>query len=41
MSRVGFASYWTQEFRPYLRGAAEQFAPGHESWTERWLRPSG
>ena len=37
ISRTGFMAYWTREFRPYLRGAAEQFAPGHESATERWL----
>jgi len=34
----GFLEYWTQEFRPYLRAAAEQFAPHHESLTERLLR---
>ena len=34
----GFAGYWQREFRPYLRGAAEQFAPGRESWTERMLK---
>ena len=37
IGRTGFLAYWTREFRPYLRGAAEQFAPGHESLTERWL----
>ena len=37
ISRTGLLAYWTREFRPYLRGAAEQFAPGHESLTERWL----
>ncbi|PWT98481.1 MAG: hypothetical protein C5B51_29250 [Terriglobia bacterium] len=36
--RTGFIDYWTREFRPYLRGAAQQFAPGHESLTERLLR---
>ncbi len=35
--RRGFSDYWRQEFRPYLRAAAEQFAPDHESLTERWL----
>jgi hypothetical protein len=35
---TGFAAYWAREFRPYLRGAAEQFAPGHESLTERLLK---
>ena len=37
IARTGFISYWTREFRPYLRAAAGQFAPGHESLTERWL----
>lgn len=37
MAQTGFLTYWTREFRPYLRGAAEQFAPGHESMTERLL----
>jgi len=35
---AGFQAYWTREFRPYLRGAAEQFARDHESLTERLLR---
>jgi hypothetical protein len=35
--RTGFLAYWSQEFRPYLRGAAEQFAPGKQSLTERFL----
>jgi hypothetical protein len=35
---TGFGVYWTREFRPYLRGAAEQFAREHESLTERLLR---
>ncbi|MDR3699553.1 MAG: hypothetical protein P4L56_07965 [Candidatus Sulfopaludibacter sp.] len=38
IARTGFLAYWTREFRPYLRGAAEQFAPGHESLTERLLQ---
>lgn len=38
ISRTGFLVYWKREFRPYLRAAAEQFAPGHESLTERLLR---
>ena len=38
ISRKGFLAYWTQEFRPYLRAAAEHFAPGHESATERLFR---
>jgi hypothetical protein len=38
ISRTGFIPYWTREFRPYLRAAATQFAPAHESLTERLLR---
>lgn len=38
MGKEGFVPYWTREFRPYLRGAAEQFAPEHASLTERLLR---
>jgi type VI protein secretion system component VasA len=38
MSRTGFLAYWRQEFRPYLRAAASQFAPDHPSLTERLLR---
>jgi hypothetical protein len=34
----GYAVYWAQEFRPYLRAAAEQFSPKHRSTTVRWLR---
>ena len=41
IAQTGFAAYWTREFRPYLRGAAEQFAPGHESLTERLLARRG
>jgi hypothetical protein len=37
ISATGFTAYWSQEFRPYLRAAAEQFAPGHQSLTERLL----
>ena len=37
IAETGFLAYWTREFRPYLRGAAEQFAPEHESLTERLL----
>jgi hypothetical protein len=40
ISRTGFFAYWSREFRPYLRGAAEQFAPAHESLTERLLSRS-
>ena len=38
ISRTGFVAYWTREFRPYLRGAALQFAPRHRTLTERLLR---
>ena len=37
IARTGFFDYWSREFRPYLKGAAEQFAPGHKSLTERLL----
>jgi len=37
IARTGFVDYWRKEFRPYLRAAAEQFAPDHSSLTERWL----
>lgn len=37
ISRTGFVAYWTREFRPYLRAAALQFAPHHETLTERLL----
>jgi hypothetical protein len=41
INRAGFLGYWKREFRPYLRAAAEQFAPEHESSTERILpKPS-
>ncbi len=36
--RRGYAAYWVEEFRPYLRAAAEQFSPKHRSLTGRWLR---
>jgi hypothetical protein len=39
--RAGFVEYWRQEFRPYLRGAAMQFAPDHPTLTEKWLKGSG
>jgi hypothetical protein len=38
ISRTGFFAYWKREFRPYLRAAALQFAPQHETLTERLLR---
>ena len=34
----GYAAYWADEFRPYLRAAAGQFSPKHRSLTGRWLR---
>ena len=37
ISAQGFAAYWAAEFRPYLRGAAEQFAPEKRTLTERLL----
>jgi hypothetical protein len=38
IAHTGFLAYWKREFRPYLRAAALQFAPTHESLTERLLR---
>jgi hypothetical protein len=38
IERTGFLAYWKREFRPYLRAAAEQFAPEHGSMTERLMR---
>jgi hypothetical protein len=35
ISRTGFFAYWSREFRPYLKGAAEQFHPKHKTLTER------
>jgi hypothetical protein len=35
---VGYLVYWTNEFRPYLRAAADQFSPAHQSLTERLLK---
>ncbi len=34
----GYAAYWAEEFRPYLRAAAGQFSPKHESLTDRLIR---
>jgi hypothetical protein len=34
----GYAAYWAEEFRPYLRAAADQFSPRHRSLTTRWLK---
>lgn len=38
IAATGFTLYWKGEFRPYLRAAAEQFAPKHRSLTERLFR---
>ncbi|HXJ41838.1 MAG TPA: hypothetical protein VNH18_21350 [Bryobacteraceae bacterium] len=38
IGKAGFADYFKREFRPYLRAAVEQFAPEHESLTERLFR---
>ncbi len=34
----GFATYWAEEFRPYLRAAAGQFSPKRRAMTDKWLR---
>jgi hypothetical protein len=34
---TGFLHYWIQEFRPYIRGALEQFSTEHDSLTQRLL----
>ena len=34
----GYAAYWSEAFRPYLRAAAGQFSPGHAALTDRFLR---
>jgi hypothetical protein len=34
----GYAAYWAEGFRPYLRAAAGQFSPAHRSLTTRLLR---
>ena len=33
----GYAAYWAEAFRPYLRAAAGQFSPAHSSLTDRFL----
>ena len=38
ISGVGFQAYWSRQFRPYLRAAAQQFTPAKLSSTERFLR---
>jgi hypothetical protein len=35
---TGYLAYWTRQFRPYLRAAAEQFSPRRSSLTQRFLR---
>lgn len=35
---TGYLAYWKNEFRPYLRAAADQFARAHESSIERLLK---
>jgi len=38
ISERGYAAYWSEAFRPYLRAAAGQFSPKHRSLTTRWLK---
>ncbi len=38
---TGLFAYWSREFRPYLRAAAEQFSPRRISATQTWLRRMG
>jgi hypothetical protein len=35
---AGYIRYWLREFRPYLKGAVQQFSSKRESSTERLLR---
>jgi hypothetical protein len=35
---AGYLAYWTREFRPYLRAAAQQFSVSHRTLTERFLQ---
>ena len=35
---IGYLVYWTNEFRPYLRAAADQFSTAHQLLTERLLK---
>ena len=37
---TGFLNYWVREFRPYLKAAASQFSPSHQTLTQRLLRRS-
>jgi len=38
IGETGFLNYWEREFRPYLKGAAEQFSPERLSFTQKLLR---
>jgi hypothetical protein len=38
MREQGLAAWWTREFNPYLRAAADQFSPRRVSLTQRILR---
>ena len=38
IGQTGFLNYWQREFRPYLKGAAEQFSPERLSITQKLLR---
>ncbi len=37
----GYLAYWAEEFKPYLRAAAEQFDPARNSLTQRLLTRRG
>jgi len=36
---TGFLTFWSRQFRPYLRAAAHQFSREKSTWTERRLSP--
>jgi hypothetical protein len=38
IATVGFVAFWSRQFRPYLRAAAEQFTMARESSTEQLIR---
>jgi hypothetical protein len=38
--QTGYLAYWAREFRPYLKGAAEQFSPRRRTLTQRLLKRS-
>ena len=38
---TGFLDYWKRQFRPYLKAAASQFAPGRSTLTGRLLDRRG